>query len=429
MAFLPRPVWYRDITSKVSPYPVLTSALRSWESSVQLAPRTITAVKNRNAEQSNSKRFAAALSSMSETQGRVADSYPRLLQVLVDVAVAFYYLNAADGISVDQSSVHGEVFRLMEDSFEMCPSRLMVSFREANSNFDSSTSTAGTYSEYMIAHVLDHVVRELLPSYEASPEISFNNEARLLSGDTLMAFIERVRRCMTQHSVRERVARMFILTQIQSAGSSPSADMSVHNEVIKHIMPVVQGNSDFSSFYNEIRSYAALGGYLNRPILSAAPPPPPMNFYAPANLPPPPPTPLAAPAAPGALVAAPLPSDATALIAGGGPGAVTRRPWMDLTRIYPLLDLSPIPEYRDSRSCLVCEKLFGLTLIDWQPGAERPDPKSKTRWAHDPWRCPKVTLVCKNRRQTGDARFTEYLINGLTDRPITPEMIPVPPEA
>ena len=156
---------------------------------------------------------------MSKTQGRVADSYPRLLQVLVDAAVAFFYLNAADGVAVDEPSVHGEVFRLIEDSFDLCSSRLTVSFREAQANFDSSASTSGTYSEYMIAHVLDHVVRELLPPYEASPEISFNNEARLLSGDTLMAFIERVRRCMTQHSVRERVARMFILTQIQSASN------------------------------------------------------------------------------------------------------------------------------------------------------------------------------------------------------------------
>ena len=92
MAFLSQPKWFCNITSKAPPYAVLTSALRLWGSAVQLAPRTITAVKSRNAEQSNSKRLAAALSSMSETQGRVADSYPRLIQVLVDVAVAFYYL-------------------------------------------------------------------------------------------------------------------------------------------------------------------------------------------------------------------------------------------------------------------------------------------------------------------------------------------------
>ena len=431
---LSQPLWFVNIHSTVTPTLALTSPLRPWRVCVDLAPQSYNAVKGRFMDKPPASQLISIFKTMFDSSAQVSIFYPRLIQVLVDVAVSFLFLNDSCAMGA-----HGEVYRFLEDNVVSCPPRLGVSFREASDAFGFTPPAGGTHDDHslhfqrLIAHVVDAMIRELLPPYEASPEITFNSEARLRAGDTIMIFIDRVRRLAATHNVRDDKARMFIMTQIQNAGANPNMDKAVHSEVVKHVLPHANGVGSFGSFYNELRTHAGLGGYLNDPIIPSSPIPPPAHFYSPpAGAPPGAPTPAGPPVGPSAVTPPPPPVFFTPPgqpPPSRVPGTERRfKQWYDLSRIYPLLNL-PVPEYTGSRDCPVCSQLLGFTLLKWSRDAPRPDGKNKEKFEHDPWRCNRVPDVCRARAEAGDARFTPYLCSGLPDRPFSLEDIPTPPSS
>ena len=462
----PQPAWYTDVHSRTPPNESLTTPLPPFSTALSIAPKSIGAVKARSYEQGSSGKFVGLLSAMAQTPGQVADSYPRLAQCLVDVASSFFYME--NGMATPEA-VNGDVHRFLVDSLthSSCLPRITVSFRESSTSFAKVAPSypASSYSEYFVAHVLDHLIRELLPAYEATTEISFNNEARLKPGDRLMDFVNRVRTAASKHMTSSRTARMRMLTQIQDAKSHPRVEKSVHNEVTRIIHSVVQQNGELSALVAEVEALGYLGGYLNDPIISSSPATPQLNFPAqpPAQLsyiaqqpaqPPPPASSPAPPAVPPPGVvfhldtlpgnpplsaiaeaqailakAEAAKADAAAFLfqanSSNGRPPLPRRCY-DLTRLYPLLlpPGTPIPALRGDRTCAVCTELFGKTLIPWVEGAERPTPQSKQKFAHDPWFCVSVGIAARNRAARGDARFTPELTAGLENKPATIEDFP-----
>lgn len=457
----PQPAWYADVPSRTPPNESLTVPLPPFGTALSIAPKSIGAVKARSYEQGSSGKFVGLLSVMAQTPGQVADSFPRLVQCLVDVASSFFYME--NGMATPEA-VNGDVHRFLVDSLthSSCPPRITVSFRESSTSFAkvASNHPPSRYSEYFVAHVLDHLIRELLPAYEATTEISFNNEARLKPGDRLMDFVNRVRTAASKHMTSSRTARMRMLTQIQDAKSHPRVEKSVHNEVTRIIHSVVQQNGELSALVAEVEALGYLGGYLNDPIISSAPATPQLNFPAqppaqpsyiaqqPAQPPPPasppvrpagpPPTlpgnpPLSAIAEAQAILAKAeaAKADAAAFLTQANNSQIVNRTPLprrcyDLTRLYPLLlpPGTPIPALRGDRTCAVCTELFGKTLIPWVEGAERPTPASKQKFQHDPWFCISVGIAARNRAARGDARFTPELVAGLENKPATVEDFP-----
>lgn len=425
----PPPLWFCDLTTPSSTGApiVLTHPLPPWASAFALAPQNVSMIKARSYEQGSSGKFLAFLQTISSTPGQVSPTYPRILQCLVDQLVGFYSMS---GGGCTHEALNGEVWRFLSDAFShsSCPDRIMVSYRESESSFNRSSSAGPTnHFERLVAHVISAVIRELLPAHEASTHISFNNQARLMPGDTVLDFANRIRRCATANSVDSATARMRMLTCIQDARSHPNVDRAVQNEVSKKLHSLVQHKGEFSAFVSDIQALSEIGGYLSEPIIPTVQTPP-LNFIAGPPAPKPVPTPTVLPPAPHVLQPAPLVlppptppgSSAGSFLAERGP----KRAY-DLSRIYPLLlPNEAIPELRKPEErrgepwdCAVCRVIFGMTLIPWTADAPKPTLESKTKFAHDPWFCYKVGSLIRAKRMRGDTRFTDELCNGLEQKP------------
>ena len=253
----------------------LTSPLPTSSSAVALAPKNISMVKARSLEQTATTKFVSCLTVMSTTPGLVTSAYPRLIQCLVDTTVSFYCLS---GGVADATAVHGDLWRFLVDSIShsSCPSRLLVSLREAEQTFASSpvavSSSSPEYREHLIRHLIVQLLHELLPAFECSPEVSFTNSTPLRENVTILDYVWSVRDAASTHGISSHVARMRIFTQIQDAADV--SNPAVHNAVVNMILPMVQQGMELSSFASELRTHVELGGYLKKPIIPAVTEPP-----------------------------------------------------------------------------------------------------------------------------------------------------------
>ena len=433
-----QPVWYCTVHSSAGR--AMTDAPSAWPDALAISPRTPAMLKARHAQQPEIEGVTNLFALMARSPGMVASTHPRLLQRLVDHYVSFSFLN---GFDVGASALNAELFRFFSDacSATSCPSRVATCFLECCSSYSSSLdavpSGSPSYSEYLIRHCLSSIILELSPPFTAMLEITFNNASKLVEGESLLEYMEKVRKAASESSMSDAMVRSKVVSVVQEASSHPRANAPVVNESSNRISDMMATGQSIPAFLSSIHAVAGIGGVLGQPLIrpatsttslvspvggfiAAAPAP----SVTPASAAPPPGPAFYSP--PGVAGAAPLaPPPGTALYTPpGAPGAsrnaFTPRQCWDLDIILPMLDPNyPLPEFRGARTCYFCEVLKGKTLIPWTPDTPRPTPESNQKFGHDPWHCPEVGRELKRLQANGDARFTDALVNGVVGKPAT----------
>ena len=443
------PHWYTLDPFLASSAAAGIASLPVWSSAVQSAPKTPAALKARQQETSPAKRLGSLLDMLITHAGLVADQISEILRLLAIQFVTLLFADHYDNPSASSprtqliyatftagelqsahSSTHHFLCGAIVDA--MHSDRLLVSLREAERTFSPPGSLHPrdpACAENLLAHLLITLIRELLPPFEASPQIDFMTATALRPGMNLPQYVELVRQVATANVISARDSRLRIMEQVTAARTHPAVDTQVHNEASHHVTKLMRSDIPLSSFGNDIRAITAVGGFLSLPIIVPSVVRPALAFVAPPPMlpatplrfsPPQPPTafvPPALPAAPSAAPAVgPTAADPSAFFAPGN------KPCFNLNVIYPLLfpDGSvPVPEFKGSRDCAVCTNLFGKELVTWTEGAARPEKDGNQKWAHDPWFCKLCGVACLNRRANGNTSFTEALCAGLPNKPAT----------
>ena len=439
------PAWHCDVLSK-SGDPV-TNPLSSWHCSTRRAPRTPAAAKLRHAQSPGLDRLVNIFILLDKNPGMVRSSYPRIVQCLTDQYVAFYFLSDADA---DSNTLNSETLRFFSDacSAASCPTKVATCFLECCSSYSSSPgavpSDSPSYPEYLLRYSLSSIILELSPAFSAMLEITFNGSTKLVAGENIFSYLEKVREACAAGNIPPGTVRSRLFSVVQEAFSNPHANRATLNEISNRLSQMMATSESLASFLSSIGAVAGIGGVLNDPLIhSPSTPalplvPPAGGFLAAAPAPagahvPASPAAGAAfysPPSPGA--AAPLPSPHPGAVLYTAPGApgFTRdnrapRVCYDLDVILPLFDPSyPLPEFRGARTCYICEVIKGKTLIPWTPDTPRPTIESKQKFGHDPWHCPEVGRELKRLRAAGDTRFSEALCNGVMGKPETRDGFP-----
>ena len=439
------PAWHCDVFSK-SGDPV-TNPLSSWHCSTRRAPRTPAAAKLRHAQSPGLDRLVNIFILLDKNPGMVRSSYPRIVQCLTDQYVAFYFLSDADA---DSNTLNSEALRFFSDacSAASCPTKVTTCFLECCSSYPSSPgavkSDSPSYPEYLLRYSLSSIILELSPAFSAMLEITFNGSTKLVAGENIFSYLERVREACAAGNIPPGTVRSRLFSVIQEAFSNPLANRATLNEISNRLSQMMATSESLASFQSSLGAVAGIGGVLNDPLilpsstpaLPLVPPaggflttaPAPAGAHVPAS-------PAAGPAfysPPSPVAAAPLPSPPPGAIlytAPGTPGFVrdgrAPRTCWDLDVILPLLDPNyPLPEFRGARTCYFCEVIKGKTLIPWTPDTPRPSIESKQKFGHDPWHCPEVGRELKRLRAAGDTRFSEALCNGVMGKPETRDGFP-----
>ena len=433
-----QPVWYCTVHSSAGR--AMTDAPAAWANALAISPRTPAMLKARHAQQPEIEGVTNLFALMARSPGMVASTYPRLLQRLVDHYVSFSFLN---GFDVGTPALNAEAFRFFADacSATSCPSRVATCFLECCSSYSSSLdavpSGSPSHSEYLIRYCLSSIILELSPPFTAMLEITFNNASKLVEGESLLEYMEKVRKAASESSMSDAMVRSKVVSVVQEASSHLRANAPVVNEASNRISEMMATGQSIPAFLSSIHAVAGIGGVLGQPLIRPATSTtslvsPVGGFIAAAPAPPVTPVSAAPPPGPafyspsGAVGAAPptTPPGTALYTPPGAPGAVRdarlpRQCW-DLDTILPMLDPNyPLPEFRGARTCYFCEVLKGKTLIPWTPDTPRPSPESNQKFGHDPWHCPEVGRELKRLQANGDTRFTDALVNGVVGKPAT----------